>query len=316
MAYEQPRSSSSTSNGRTSLIVGVSALVLAGVCAVVFFMHRSTAPISVAKAAVASQPSAPKPSAANSSPEPAQGPQEETAQATTQAQTLAQLPAQPVAVEQAQPVAAAAPVPAVVTSPATSDMRTDTRPEQRNVRRQEKNSVVTKQPDLSSSRRPVIQNLRMGSPSAPKQGLSNPGEGTAPLTEIVSTEAVGGSAPAGLLTSAGRTSNPPTPPPSAPAPAALAPVSAAKTVRDPKMISSTRPIYPATARQSNIQGSVTVSVSIDENGKVVSAKALNGPLLLRQAAVDSVKGWKYSPGLVDGKPAPSQVTVGVEFRLN
>jgi len=279
-------------------------------------MHRTTSPASVANTAVAGQPASPKPSAANSAPEPFRVPQEETTQATTQAQSLTQLPAQPVAVEQAQPVAAAAPVPAVVTGPGASDTRTDTRPEQRNARRQEKNSVVTKQPDLSSSRRPVIQNLKMGSPSAPKQDLSNPGEGTAPLTEIASTEAVGGSAPAGLLTSAGRTSNPPTAPLSALAPAALAPVSPAKTVRDPKMISSTRPVYPATARQSNIQGSGTVSVSIDENGKVVSAKALNGPLLLRQAAVDSVKGWKYSPGLVDGKPAPSQVTVGVEFRLN
>jgi protein TonB len=75
-------------------------------------------------------------------------------------------------------------------------------------------------------------------------------------------------------------------------------------------------VYPATARQSSIQGSVTVAANIDENGKVASATALNGPLLLRQAAVDAVKQWKYSPGLLDGKPVPSQVTVGVEFRLN
>ena len=87
-------------------------------------------------------------------------------------------------------------------------------------------------------------------------------------------------------------------------------------MRDPKLISSARLVYPAAARQSNIQGTVTVSANIDENGKVVSAKALSGPILLRQAAVDSVKQWKYSPGLVDGKPAPSQVTVNVEFRLN
>jgi periplasmic protein TonB len=82
------------------------------------------------------------------------------------------------------------------------------------------------------------------------------------------------------------------------------------------MISSTRPIYPSAARQSNVSGNVTVSATIDENGKVVSAKALSGPLLLQQAAVDSVKQWKYSPGSIDGKPAPSQVIVGVEFRIN
>jgi TonB family protein len=308
MAYEQPSTSSSPSNGRVPLIVGVAALVLAGVCAVVFFMYRRTAPVSVAKAVVVSQPSTPEPPSVNSAPVPVQAPQAEATPAAMQTQTQAQ----PVAVEQALPVAAVAPIPAVVTSPAITDSRTDPR----NARRQEKSAVVTKQPDLSSSRRPVIPNLKMNSPNAPNQNLANPGEGTAPMTEIASTEAVGGSTPAGLLTSAGRTSNPPAPPPSAPAPVSPAPVAAAKTVRDAKLISSTRLVYPTTARQSKIQGNVAVSANIDENGKVVSANALSGPLLLRQAAVDSVKQWKYSPELIDGKPAPSQVTVNVEFRLN
>jgi protein TonB len=156
----------------------------------------------------------------------------------------------------------------------------------------------------------VIPNLKLGSPSAPKQKLANSGEGSAPLTDIVSTDAMGGSTPSGLLTSAGRITNPPLPPTSAPAP-----VSAPKMLRDPEVISMARPTYPPSARQSNIQGTVTVSASLDENGNVVSAKAMSGPLMLRQAAADAVKQWKYSPRLVDGKPAPSQVTVGVEFKL-
>jgi protein TonB len=151
----------------------------------------------------------------------------------------------------------------------------------------------------------------MGSPTAPRQNHASLGEGTAPITEIASTEAVGGSPSAGLLTSAGRTSNPPAPPPSV-----AAPVAAPKTASSPKLISSTRLVYPATAKQSKIQGSVTVFANVDANGIVVSAKALSGPLLLRQAAADSVKQWKYSPGLIDGKPAPSQVTVSIEFQLN
>jgi outer membrane biosynthesis protein TonB len=56
--------------------------------------------------------------------------------------------------------------------------------------------------------------------------------------------------------------------------------------------------------------------SVDANGAVSNTKALNGPLLLRQAAADSVKQWKYSPGTIDGKPSASQVTVAVEFKLN
>jgi TonB family protein len=307
MAYDQPNSSQSASNGRMPLIVGVAVLVLAGVGGGMYLMHRGTAPVPVAKAAAASQPSAPEPPVTkNRSPEPVEAPVNAADRAATQTQAHAQ----PVAVDQAQPMAAIAPVPAVVTGPATTDFRTDSLQESKNAARQEKKAVVTKQPEIASSRRPAIPNLKMGTPNAPIQNHANVGEGSAPIAEIASTEAVGGSSPAGLLTSAGRTSNPPAPP------SALAPVAAVKTVTDPKLISSTRLTYPATAKQSNVQGTVTVSANIGEDGKVVSAKALSGPLLLREAAVDSVKQWKYSPGLIDGKPAPSHVTVNVDFRLN
>jgi protein TonB len=312
MAYEQPGSSSSASSGRIPLIVGIAALVLAGVCGVVFYMHRSAAPAAVAKTAVVSPQSAPEQPAATSAPAPVPSPEGEAAQAAAQSQTQAQ----PVSVEQAQLAAPVAPVPAVVTGPATSDARSDSRPDSRSVRRQEKSVVAARQPAPAPSPRPLIPNLKMSSPSAPNQNHADAGEGAVPITEIASTEAVGAAPPAGLLTSAGRISNPPTPPPSALAPAAPAPVAPPRVVRDPKLISSVRPEYPTAARQSNIQGSVTVTANIDENGKVVNARALNGPLLLRQAAENSVRMWKYSPGLVDGKPASSQVTVSVEFRMN
>jgi len=309
MAYDQPGSSSGASDGRAPLIVGVAALVLAGICGAVFFMHRGNDPSPDAKTAFVTQPSTQQtPPTASAAPEPAQTPQDESAPAAAQAQNQAQ----PVSVEQSQPVPAVAPVPAVVTGPANLDERTDSR----NIRRQEKNAVVAKQPELSPARRPAIPNLKIGSPSAPNQNHAGSGDAAAPITEIASADPGGSSPPAGLLTSAGRISNPPSPPPGAPAPAAPAPVSAPKTVREPKLISSVRPDYPAAARQANVQGSVTILATIDENGKVVNAKALGGPLLLRLAAENSVKQWKYSPGLVDGKPTPSQATVGVEFRIN
>ncbi len=312
MAYEQPDSSSDSSKGRMPLILGAAALVLAGVGAVVYFMHQGDAPVPVAKKAAVSQPSAPQPPAAVPAPEPVAAPPDSSMQAATPAQT----PAQPVAVEQSQPVASALPVPAVVTGPANTDSRPESRPDSRNTRRQEKSAVVVKQPDVASSRRPAMPNLKIGSPSAPNKNLANQGEGAAPVTEIASTEAVGSVPPAGLLTSAGRTSNPPAPPPSALAPPAPAPVAAAKTVSDAKLISSARAVYPATAKQTGVQGSVTVAANVDATGKVTGARALNGPMLLREAAVDSVKQWKYSPALIDGKPAASLVTVSVDFKLN
>jgi TonB family protein len=300
MAYEQPSSSSSESNGRMPMILGAAGLVLVGVCAGVFFMRGRTTPVAVAKADVPSQVTAPELPAAKSAPEPVKTPREEVPQAAVQTQPQAES----VAADQSQAATTMAPVPAVATSPVETNARTDAR----NVRRQEKSPVASKVPDVAASRRPMIQNLKMGSPSAPNQSSTNLSESAAPMTEIASTEAIGGTPSAGLLTSAGRTSNPPAPP--------SAPVAAPKIVSSPKLVSSTRPLYPTTAKQSNIQGTVTVSANVDETGKVSSARALNGPLLLREAAVEAVKHWKYSPGLTDGKPTPSQVTVGVEFRLN
>jgi protein TonB len=71
-----------------------------------------------------------------------------------------------------------------------------------------------------------------------------------------------------------------------------------------------------TARQSNIEGSVTVVIYIDPTGKVFSARALSGPVMLRAAAEEAVKQWKYSPALEDGKPTQSHVVVKVEFKIN
>jgi periplasmic protein TonB len=325
MAYEQPDASTGASSGRMPLIVGVGALALAGACAVVFYLHRSTAPVPVANTASVNVPSKQEPAAARSALAPVPAPPEEAAATAAPIQ----MQAQPVAASSAKPVDSAEAVPAVVTGPATSDASTETRPDSfpdtRNARRQEKKAVAAKQPEVPSTRRPLIPNLKMASPSAPNQDLAKLNDGAAPVTDIASTGPVGTVPPAGLLTSAGRIANQPAPPPpalasanpppAAPVVSAPAPV-AAKTVREPKLISSVRPVYPATAKASNVQGIVTVSASIDANGKVVSAKALSGPILLRQPAADAVSQWKYSPGLTDGKPVPSQVTVSVEFRMN
>jgi protein TonB len=157
----------------------------------------------------------------------------------------------------------------------------------------------------------MISNLKMSAPSAPSKNIGDAGDGAAPVAEIASADLPAGSTPATLLSSSGRTAGQPAPPP-APAP----PPPPVKTVTEPKLISSTRPAYPMTARQSNIEGSVTVVTYIDQTGKVFSARALSGPVMLRAAAEEAVKQWKYSPALEDGKPAQAHVIVKVEFKIN
>lgn len=58
------------------------------------------------------------------------------------------------------------------------------------------------------------------------------------------------------------------------------------------------PIYPPSAQQMNLQGKVTVQIELDEEGKVVSAKAINGHQFLRAAAEDAVRKSKFKPSLI------------------
>jgi TonB family protein len=58
------------------------------------------------------------------------------------------------------------------------------------------------------------------------------------------------------------------------------------------------PVYPAVAQRLNIQGKVTVQVTLDEEGKVVSAKAVNGQGMLRAASEDAIRNSKFKPTMV------------------
>jgi len=68
-----------------------------------------------------------------------------------------------------------------------------------------------------------------------------------------------------------------------------------------KAISLPLPSYPAVARAANASGSVTVQITIDEDGNVVSANAVNGHPLLRAAAVTAAREAKFSATKLNGQ---------------
>lgn len=100
-----------------------------------------------------------------------------------------------------------------------------------------------------------------------------------------------------------------------PAPPAAPAVSGGKIVA-PRLIHSVAVAYPAIANASHVEGDVQVQTVIAPTGKVESAKAISGPVLLREAAVNAVKQWKYAPATLDGKPISIQYMVTVRFHLN
>jgi TonB family protein len=67
-----------------------------------------------------------------------------------------------------------------------------------------------------------------------------------------------------------------------------------------KAISLPKPVYPEEAKRIKASGRVTVRVVIDENGKVTSAQATDGPLPLREAAEAAARQATFQPTTKDG----------------
>jgi protein TonB len=69
-----------------------------------------------------------------------------------------------------------------------------------------------------------------------------------------------------------------------------------------KAMQKISPTYPAFAKTAHVSGIVRVDLVIDEKGAVVSAQSNTGPAVLRQAAVDAARRWKFRPTMSDGQP--------------
>jgi TonB family protein len=66
------------------------------------------------------------------------------------------------------------------------------------------------------------------------------------------------------------------------------------------------PQLPAIAKQAGASGTVTVQITIDEDGNVIAAQATSGHPLLRAAAVSAAREAKFSPTKLGGQPVKVQ----------
>ena len=74
------------------------------------------------------------------------------------------------------------------------------------------------------------------------------------------------------------------------------------------------PVYPAEARAQKLEGTIALDIVVGPDGSVTSMRALNGPELLAQAAMDALRWWKFDPYRVNGEPVMVETTVSVTFR--
>ncbi len=80
-------------------------------------------------------------------------------------------------------------------------------------------------------------------------------------------------------------------------------------------VSLPSPMYPDTAKKMRMSGVVTVDVVIDEAGKVISAKASDGPQTLREAAVQAALRARFTPTKLSGQPVKVAGVINYKFSL-
>ncbi len=81
-----------------------------------------------------------------------------------------------------------------------------------------------------------------------------------------------------------------------------------------RLAHSVPPKYPAEARSAGAEGTVVLKEVVDEDGKVVGVRLVEGNVELATAAMQAVKQWRYRPYVRDGKAQAFQTVVIVDFQ--
>ena len=93
------------------------------------------------------------------------------------------------------------------------------------------------------------------------------------------------------------------------------PMNISMGVSEGMILSKTNPTYPVIARTAGISGTIVLAATISATGRIENLKVLNGPPMLRQAAVDAVKTWRYRPYLLNNQPVEVETTINIVFTL-
>jgi TonB family protein len=86
-------------------------------------------------------------------------------------------------------------------------------------------------------------------------------------------------------------------------------------VLNSKALEMPKPLYPETARRAKMMGMVSVEVVIDISGKVIGARAVSGPEMLRDAAERAARQAKFTPALLSGQPVRVSGVINYNFSL-
>lgn len=82
-----------------------------------------------------------------------------------------------------------------------------------------------------------------------------------------------------------------------------------------KATSLPKPAYPPAAKAVRASGDVSVQVTIDEKGNVISANAISGHALLKQSAENAARGAKFTPTYLSNQPVKVTGVIVYKFAM-
>ena len=95
----------------------------------------------------------------------------------------------------------------------------------------------------------------------------------------------------------------------------LAPVRVSMGVSEGLLLERINPSYPEIARRLHIAGTVALGATISKSGRIEDLRVLSGHPLLREAAIEAVKNWRYRPYLLNGQPVEVKTMIEIHFTL-
>lgn len=84
----------------------------------------------------------------------------------------------------------------------------------------------------------------------------------------------------------------------------------------PRPIKRTPPVYPFAMRSSGLRGDVVVEFVVDTEGRVknpVVVRTLNPGF--NEAALEAMRGWRFEPARLDGRPVNTRMQQAISFQL-
>jgi periplasmic protein TonB len=80
-------------------------------------------------------------------------------------------------------------------------------------------------------------------------------------------------------------------------------------------VTRVQPEYPPLAKQLKVAGIVELEAVVAENGTVDKVNILSGNPILTRPASEALKRWKFTPVVLDGKPAKALAPISITFTL-